>query len=496
MRAPEISQKRLSKFVALALLGTAACSSDGEGEQTDASPTSSGGDPSNQGNTGGVTGAGASTGTGGSGAATNTPPQAIAACVTRTLPERAGNSIHVEPAGPGRVSVEGEETTLRAVISGAQEGDTILLEKGIYTFDEAEEGSFSGLYVTTPHITIRGATANASDVILDSNYVNHGGQSGVISVDAPGVVLAHFTVQASIFHLVHLWEKGNDSLLHNVVLKDGGQQFLKASPGSGTVDGVEVSCSHFLMTEEGRANVWGYGDAAGNTRCYTGGIDTHNATNWHIHDSHFEGIYCDTEPGRPVHAKKGADRENMTYAGGLAEHAIHMWDSQEGSSHLIEGNRINDCARGIGLGLRDPVYGSVVRNNVITSAFAASSEHDIAISIERGIDTLVAHNTIFGSNDSAYANSIEIRWEESQNVEVHGNLSSHAIKLRDAATATLTDNFEVATAASFIDPDARDFELANCASAPEAARHPRVESDIDATERNDPSHAGAYECGD
>jgi hypothetical protein len=392
------------------------------------------------------------------------------------------------------VTVDGGETTLRSVIAGAAEGDTIVLAPGTYTFDEAGTDEYTGIYVTTPNITIRGSSADPTDVVLDSNYADHGMQTAVISLDAPGVVLAGFSVQRSIFHLIHLWENADDAIIFDVVMIDGGQQFLKASPGSGTVDGVEVACSGFFMTEQGRDNVWGYGALDGNTTCYTGGIDTHNARDWVVADNVFSGIYCDTDGGRPAHGKKASDRADQTYGGGLSEHAIHMWDSPEGSGHLVERNRIEDCARGIGLGLQEPVHGSIIRNNVIFSSFAASAEHDVAVIVERGVDTLVAHNTVFSGSESAYPNSIEIRWDVTSGVEVHGNLVSGAVTLRDGADALLTDNVTEAGSATYSDVDSDDFHLASCEETTLVSVHSEVSEDFDLVPRGDAPRAGAYQC--
>ena len=248
------------------------------------------------------------------------------------------------------VTVDGQSRTLREVISGTNPGDTVLLADGVYTFPDAGEGQYSGVYITTNDITVRSASGNAEAVVLDSAYVSHGGGSGVITIDATGVVIADLTVQRSIFHLIHFWADGDDALIHNVRLVDGGQQFLKSSPGGGTVDGVEVSCSSFLMTDAGRDNVWGYGSQDGQTKCYTGGIDTHEATHWAVRDSVFDGIYCDASGvQRPAHGRFPEQRDNMTYNGGLSEHGVHMWDSAQGGGHIIERNLFINCARGIGV---------------------------------------------------------------------------------------------------------------------------------------------------
>ncbi len=415
-------------------------------------------------------------------------------CARWSLPERDGAEIYVEPAGPGKVLVGGEETTLRAVVSAAESGDTILLEDGTYTFDESSGDDYTGVYMTTADVTLRGASGDPNSVTLDSAYVNHNEQTAPITVAAPGVALAHFTVKRSIFHLIHLWEEGDDTLIFDVTLEDGGQQFLKASPGSGTVDDVSVACSRFVMTEAGRDNVWGYGPQDGNTTCYTGGIDTHDARDWTVVGNSFTGIYCDTDGGRPAHGKEPEARDNQTYAGGLAEHAIHMWNAESGHGHLIEGNRVLDCARGIGLGLADPVFDTRIVNNMVTSHFPGSREHDVGIIVERGSRVSVLHNTVITSHPDAYPNSIEIRWDVTSEVEVAGNLTVGAVALRDGAAASIHDNTLVEDLDLFVDPQAGNLHLASCDDAPTISASLGVAEDYDGEPRTAASHAGADEC--
>lgn len=402
--------------------------------------------------------------------------------------------IRVSPMGDGVVMVEGAgRMSLRNAIRRAEEGDTVLLEDGVYTLPEAEGGGFSGIFMTTPNVTVRGASGNAADVIIDSAYRLHGGSSGAISVDAPGVTLANFTVRRAVYHLIHLWADGDDALIHNVVLLDGGQQFLKASPGSrASVDNVEVSCSTFRMTTEGRDNVWGYGALDGNTSCYTGGIDSHDSRDWHIHDSYFEGIYCNPDgPRRPVHGRAPGDRGDQTYVGGLSEHAIHMWDSAEGSGHLIERNRIVDCARGIGLGFRTEVYGSLIRNNMIFSRFAGSREHDVGIGVERARDTRIDHNTVFYSHPDAYPNRIEFRFDSTANLAIRNNLVNGQIRARNGASADMDGNITDAEAGWFADAEGGDLHLASCEVA--AGSDVGAETDYDGAPRSRYT-IGADEC--
>ena len=394
------------------------------------------------------------------------------------------------------VLVEGVgEMSLRQAVSSASSGDTVLLADGTYTLPEADSGGFSGIYITVPDVTVRSESGDAEAVVIDGEYRSHGDGSAPITIAARGVAIADLTVRRSIFHLIHIWADGDGAMVHNVNLLDGGQQFLKSSVNEGSVDDVEVSCSQFRMTNEGRDNVWGYGDSSGNTTCYTGGIDTHNARNWDVHDNLFEGIYCTADGvARPAHGRFPEQRGNMTYTGGLSEHAVHMWDSEAGSGHNISGNRIINCARGIGIGLVDTVYGTRVINNTVFSEHPESREHDVGIIIERGVDMLVAHNTVFMSDPNAYGAGIEVRWEVTSGVTLHGNLSNREIRSRDGAVFAELGNVQAGEEGWFVDAPAGDLHLARCAAVGTVPQHAEVTTDMDGATRSDPTSVGADAC--
>lgn len=482
---------------ALGILFASACGDDGGGDASPDSGSDPGADlgPIMPGTDGGPAVDGGPSPTTDSG--TPTPTSDVCGEITERIASAPGRTITVSPAGDGQVQVGDRTTTLRSVVREAAEGDIILLEDGTYTLPEASGGSYTGLYFTTPNVTLRSASGDASRVIIDSAYRRHGGGSGSITIAAANVTVAHLTVRRSIYHLIHLWADGDDALIHDVHLVDGGQQFLKSSPGdSARVDDVEVSCSQFRMTDEGRDNVWGYGASDGNTTCYTGGIDTHESRNWHIHDSYFEGIYCDASgTPRPAHGK----HEGMTYQGGLAEHAIHMWDSEAGSGHLIERNVIVNCARGIGLGFRTEVYGTIVRNNTVFSSFAGAREHDVGIMLDRMHDSQVVHNTVFFSHPEAYTNRIEYRYGSTDGLEVRNNLTNGRIRARDGATADLGGNVTTATADWFRDAASGDLHLADCGNAEvvgagEATAD--ITDDIDGEPREGRLDIGADHCSE
>ena len=415
--------------------------------------------------------------------------------LTERVQGSAGRILRVRPAGPEMVQLDGREMTLRQAVNEAADGDTVLLMDGVYGLPEAADGGYSGIYATVANVTIRGESLDASRVVIDSGYRGHGGSSGAITIDAPGVVLANVTVRRSIFHLVHLLGNADGVTVHNVRLLDGGQQFLKSSGGDNHIDDVVVSCSDFRMTDEGRANVWGYGGRS--THCYTGGIDSHVGRGWHIHDNSFRGIHCTAdESPRPAHGRFPEMRGGESYVGGLAEHAIHMWDAPEDGGHTIERNVITDCARGIGIGMRNSVYDTTIRNNVVSSRFPGGGQHDVGISIERGHNIGLFHNTVIFTHVDGYANGIEVRWDETGDVVVRGNLLNRLIRLRNGAEAMQAHNREDASLPWFRAPDEGDLHLRGCPAElvegiPAAGF---VIDDMDEDERPELATLGADQC--
>ena len=408
--------------------------------------------------------------------------------------------IRIKPLEGTRVEANGKPTTLRQAILNAKPDSLLLLEKGMYPLPVSQSGNeYTGLYIKNAGITLMGNSANANDVIIETNYQDLGQTSGIVSVSGANVTIANLTLKRSIFHLIHLWNGADNPLIHNVNLIDGGQQFLKASPGKGTIQGGEVRCSQFLMTDAGRDNVWGYGKAKGWTTCYTGGIDTHSSYNWTIKNNRFEGIYCNADGvQRPAHQQKAKHRDNQSYVGGLSEHAIHMWHSIEGTQHIIENNQIIDCARGIGIGLMDKVYGGIVRNNMISSRFPGAKEHDVGIALYNAIGAKVLNNTIYYSHPSSYQNTIEALHKESSKNLITNNLTNRNIRLRSGAEATLQKNETRAGKRWFVDIDNNDLHLASCVYHPEIIGQgielSEIQTDIDGDSRGKKPDIGADQC--
>ncbi|MCC6555776.1 MAG: hypothetical protein IT372_22670 [Polyangiaceae bacterium] len=402
--------------------------------------------------TGGAGAGGAGTGGTGSGAGGGGGGAPAAGC--EPLPPPAGNTITVTPADAG---------SLGAIAAGAQPGDTILLEDGTYPV--------SGdvvMVLGTPGVTLMSASRDASRVILDGGDYQ---AREIIQIVASGVTVAHVTIKHAQDHLIHLYPGGQEDLsgilLHGLRLEDAGQQFVKSNANEANadfaiaefVDGVTVSCSSFIMSEAGRAYVPTNPHNA-SYPCYTGGIDAHAAAGWVVRQNFFQGIYC-TDGGSP------------------AEHAIHFWHS--GRDQIIENNTVENCARGIGLGLYygvdfverpyadDPHaadksgyvgnYDGIVRNNVV---HADMPEQDSGMSFDQAIGARVYHNTVYLSGAAA-GFSIEYRWPNSI-VDMRNNIATDIANRGDGASGTVESNLLSPPAATFVDAAAHDFHL-----SPEAA---------------------------
>ncbi|MCH2535405.1 MAG: hypothetical protein MK008_13255, partial [Bdellovibrionales bacterium] len=120
--------------------------------------------------------------------------------------------------------------------------------------------------------------------------------------------------------------------------------------------------------------------------------------------------------------------------------------------------------RGIRLGLNsnEKHYGGIIRNNTIYSQFAGSSEHDTGIQIANGQNTKVYNNTVILSHPSAYPNSIETRFNLTNNVEVFNNLTNQRIRNRDGNYSSFFNNYEQAELNWFTNSLIGDLSLNSC----------------------------------
>ena len=292
----------------------------------------------------------------------------------------------------------------------------ILLEDGDYLLTN------NLLYINPEmtDLTIRSVSGNRDDVIIRGQGMA-GDVGYIFNVAADRFRLLDVTIGWVGYHAVqiHAEHDADECLIQNVRFVDVKEQMLKVSGSSSSdfSDGGIVQCCLFEFPD-GVAYQY-----------YTGGIDAHHAKDWEVRNNTFKHI-------------RSPD-------GSLAEHAIHFWSDSENT--LVENNLIIDCDRGIGFGLGSSGHsGGVIRNNMVHTS------RDVGIGLESAPDVQVYHNTVVTEN---YFNSIEYRFEETENVHVANNLTTQAIASRDGGSGLIESNVADMGIAIFSDPYNYDFHL-------------------------------------
>lgn len=393
------------------------------------------------------------------------PPVAPSSCAPLEAP--SGTIVRVTPS---------EANQLAQIVQDAASGTTILLEDGVYKMTASGEGS-RRLQFRTPGVTLRSASGDAEAVVIDGEYIT----KEMVFIAADDVTIADLTLVRAEDHLVHVTGGSEATIyrsrLHNLRLIDSGEQFVKINATSqegNFADDGSVTCSQFILTDEGRPNI----ERAVNG-CYTGGIDTHAGQGWVVADNHFEGIYCAGE--------------------GLAEHAVHFW--RQSRDTVVERNTIINCARGIGFGLGSTSltrtypdnpypavndvehYDGVIRNNII---FADIAYYDTGIEIQRAHGASVLHNTVMSTERATgFFSSIDLRFESTKAV-VSNNIARR-LTTRNDPTSSGGGNVEGLNLELFVDVGARDFHLRDDAASviDQGDVAGQVADDVDGQARDD-----------
>jgi|GEM_PF-1557664 len=373
------------------------------------------------------------------------------------LPAPDGNIISVTPS---------QAADLPKIISSSPEGSTILLSDGTY--------NISQLYITTPGLTIRGKSGSREAAVLDGNYQS--GQS-IIAIRAKDITVADLTIKRSFYHPIHVAGGGDNTLVYNVHIIDGGQQFVKINPSSSGEmnDNGVVACSLFELTDSGRPFIEADTTSAGYP-CYTGGVDAHKAWGWTVRDNIFKNIYCTN--------------------GGLSEHAIHFWSGS--GDTVVERNTIISSGRGVGFGLTSSGVdhtGGIVRNNVIYGKVPGNPGFDSGISLWNAKGAKVYNNTIYYPDTNAFS-SIEARFANASGIDIKNNLLFKPVMNRNGASFNKSHNITNASPADFINSANGNLRLAANSTAVDAGLTlSLVEDDMDNIVRPVGSayDVGAYE---
>ena len=313
---------------------------------------------------------------------------------------------------------------LRRSVGRAVPGTTILLENGVYRL-EGNQIEFS-----VPGLVLRGKSGDRSKVVLRGSGMTE--RMVAISVSAPGVTIADLTVTQVGFHGIQIHgEKGaSDVVIHNVHVRDVGQQLIKGSSSPGG-----MPCRNGLVA----CCLLEYSDHAPSD--YTNGVDVLNGDGWTVRDNTIKRI-------------RGPDAQ-----GYRAGPAVLFWGHSRNT--VVERNWLVDCYRGIALGLvQDRGDGSgldheggIIRRNAVCNLNPWADE---SIEVNASPNTRVEHNTVLVEGKVPW--SIGIRFPTAM-AQVWNNLSNRQVLLRDGAKADLKANLVTAQRDWFVDASRGDLRL-------------------------------------
>jgi hypothetical protein len=395
------------------------------------------------------------------------------------------------PSGATVLVSPGE--SIADAVADATAGTTVLVADGVYDI------SGQAIWFRSPGVTLRSASGNRDDVIIDQGYTTDEFGSSAINVRYDDATIAHLTIRRARYHGVHVGGADDADTrrtrLYDIRVVDAGEQAIKINTGGDGAyyaDDGEVACSRLEMTRDGEAFVTS--QLSSNSRCYTGGIDAHDAWGWHVRDNWIEGFWCD-----------GSGQEY------LAEHGVHFWTGSRDT--IVERNRIVNNVRGIGFGLGPggrtyadgPCggvpdaghYGGIIRNNFVTAMDTALFASDLGvqegISLSAACGASVIHNSVVFGEDAL--SSIEYRFDQTSGT-IANNLVTHRLWDR-GGTVTLDTNVEEQTLASYVEPLDYDLHLTAEAAAAidqgSTAYTSAAPEDVDGTARDSAPDVGADE---
>lgn len=343
------------------------------------------------------------------------------------------------PPPTGRTIYVSSESDLRDRAHNAESGTTILIGPGAYDMQ-------SFVHVVHGGITLRGASGDRDDVILDFGGMTTG-HFGVL-VDADDVTIADLTIRNARDHGVSI--QGRDRIvLYNLHVQDIGDQLVKVNPaGDGSEDGL-LACSRLEYTSAAPDE-------------YTNGISAHNAHRWVVRDNEWYRIRTPGNAPAPT---------------------ILFWSGS--SDTVVERNLLVDCYQGISFGNSShgsgDHSGGIVRNNFIY----ASMTHDVAVEMVHATGWLVAHNTVLLLNPDGLDWGMEARFSDTWGTFAYNLTNMRIWHNRDGGRGTVTGNVTEAESHWFVRASAGDLHLRGAAAAAidQAASLAEVTDDYDGDTR-------------
>lgn len=328
-----------------------------------------------------------------------------------------------------RVSTVAELEQAAAMVPAST---TILVQDGTYHLTRQ-------LHFERPDVVLRGESGDRAKVIIRGDGMLERKVGVAVSIAAANIVVADLTISNVGFHGVQVrGEHGvKGAVLHNLLIKDTGQQLVKGSIGDGSKfsENGLVACSSFEYTDHAPSN-------------YTNGVDILGGRQWTVRDNRFRNI-------------RGLPRE-----GYRCGPTILFW--RDCRDTVVARNVLVDCYRGIALGLTPgeakPAAGAagfdhqrgIVCNNVVCNLNTWADE---ALEANAAQDVRIEHNTVLvESGNSPW--SIGVRFRGTTAV-VRNNLTNRGILERDGGRATTAGNVTDAARDWFVNAAGGDLRLAN-----------------------------------
>jgi len=396
------------------------------------------------------------------------------------------------PALPDDAIVVGpqDNAMLATIVAQAPAGATIALQPG--TYDRSSTGPIT---ITNAGVTLRGASGEPLDVVLDGGRASG---DNLLWIAADDALVADLTLTSTgsgggLIGIEPTDVTINRPRFYRLALRDTPNAAIDVRPSlsdtpAWTDEGV-IACSNFELTPSYRETL---------TDCTSvGAVRARGSNDWIIRDNTIEGHWC---PGSPAYAVIAFDNASR--------------------NTVVMRNRILNVFRGILLGGDTPFsprpwddtpcgpslaefwghIGGLVVNNVIyvgdpeMAVADPTYPADSMISFWRVCGGAALHNTVI--NEVELFNSIEWRYAETS-VTVANNLVTTDLMARDGAFAFGVGLNGVGIALSeFADAAALDFHLAPTSTAIDAGYLVPglfIDSDIDRRPRDGFVDLGADE---
>jgi len=372
------------------------------------------------------------------------------------------------PLPKGQIIEVSDVKGLIDALRDVRPGQTILLADGRYMMPRYVQ-------IDTDNVTLRSASGNREQVIIDGADSRHGELLGISACS--GVTIADLTIQnikwngfkinsntnvqkLTIYNCIihNIWQRG----IKGVKVPKKNRQVVRPKD-------CRIQYCLFYNDRPKRLSDDARDIAKGN---YIAGIDVMYATNWIISDNVFVGIQGRTYEGRG---------------------AIFVWHTSQDC--IIERNIIIDCDVGLQLGNphrdSETIYhciGFIARNNFITRA----PEAGIVTVYTK--DCKVLNNTIHDPQ-SRLSRLIRTVFTNDGLIFANNLLSGPGIRNESKSKITFSNNLIKDFTNNFIDPANGNLHLKNAVIdvIDKGISLPEIKEDFDGEQRGDRPDIGADE---